>query len=311
MLTAFLVVARAIHIAASILIAGSFTFDVIVLRSLRLPVSHDLCKFQRTLMRWAIWALVAALVSAVVWLWIEVLSMSGLSVVDCFSTSAWNAVLFETVFGRVWQLRLGILGAALALACLESGRKRKPGSLVVLALFPSSIVLLGSLAWISHAAANPVQPLNVIADMLHLCAAGVWIGGFVPLAICLSRASLSSVMAKASPLVLSRFSTLTLFCVSVVIVTGISNSWFLVGSVHALFTTDYGRLLLVKLALFGLLIYIGARNRVAIKAAWPTAETPSYFLQQLRRNVIGEICLSAAVLGIVACMGVTPPAWHS
>ena len=41
-----------------------------------------------------------------------------------------------------------------------------------------------------------------------------------------------------------------------------------------------------------------------------TAQTSSSFLQQLRRNVISEICLGAAVVVIVACLGVTPPARH-
>jgi copper resistance protein D len=48
-------------------------------------------------------------------------------------------------------------------------------------------------------------------------------------------------------------------------VSGISNSWLLVGSIHALFTTRYGWLLLVKLALFGVLVGLGARNRFVIK----------------------------------------------
>jgi len=98
--------------------------------------------------------------------------------------------------------------------------------------------------------------------------------------------------------------------VSVLIATGISNSWLLVGSVHALFTTDYGRLLLFKLALFGMLIGFGARNRLAIKATASTAQTRSGFLQQLRSNAITEICLGVAVVVIVACLGVTPPARH-
>ena len=84
----------------------------------------------------------------------------------------------------------------------------------------------------------------------------------------------------------------------------------LVGSIHALITTRYGWLLLFKLALFGILIGFGARNRLAIKASASTAQTSSSFLQQLRRNVISEICLGAAVVVIVACLGVTPPARH-
>ena len=112
-----------------------------------------------------------------------------------------------------------------------------------------------------------MQPLGLIGDVLHLCAAGLWIGGLVPLAIFLARVRASFSMAEMAARVVRRFSTLSLCCVSVLVVSGISNSWLLVGSIHALFTTPYGQLLLFKLALFGILIGFGARNRLAIKSS--------------------------------------------
>ena len=84
MFIALLIVARAVHIAASILIAGTFTFDVVALGFARLPVSDDLREVERSLVRLTVWILVLALVSAVLWLWLEVLSMTGLSFVDSF-----------------------------------------------------------------------------------------------------------------------------------------------------------------------------------------------------------------------------------
>jgi putative copper export protein len=95
--------------------------------------------------------------------------------------------------------------------------------------------------------------------------------------------------------------------VSILIVSGISNSWLLVGSFYALFTTAYGRLLLFKLALFGILVGFGARNRLAIKTKLLKVEARSALLPQLRRNVICEACLGAAVVAIVAYLGVTHP----
>jgi putative copper resistance protein D len=310
MVIALLIVARALHIAAAILLAGSFTFEVAALGIIRRPVSDDLHETKRRLLQLAVWGLVAALVSAVLWFWLEVISMTGLSFVDSFSTSTWKTVLFETVFGHIWQFRLGVIAAALVLALSRLAGNGVPRRPAVLALWLLSLVLLVSLAWISHAAAAGLQPISLIGDALHLCAAGVWIGGLVPLVIFLTRASVSSAITKIIPLVIGRFSTLSLCCVSVLIASGICNSWSLVGSIHALFTTLYGWLLLVKVGLFGILIGFGVRNRLAIKATASTAQTRSGFLQQLRRNVISEICLGAAVVVIVACLGVTPPARH-
>jgi putative copper resistance protein D len=89
---------------------------------------------------------------------------------------------------------------------------------------------------------------------------------------------------------------------------GISNSWLLVGSIHALFTTRYGWLLLAKLAIFGVLVGFGARNRFVIKTKLTKVPMGSDLLAQLRRNVICEACLGLAVIAVVGCLGVTPPA---
>jgi copper resistance protein D len=310
MLTALLIIARAVHIAASILIVGSLTFQVVALGAARLPVSDDLRAVEGNLVRLAVWILVAALVSSALWLWLEVVSMTGLSFVDSFSASAWKTVLLETLFGHLWQLRLGVIAAAFVLAISLLAGNDVPRRPLILALWVLSVVLLVSLAWISHASAARMQPIGLIGDALHLSAAGVWIGGLVPLAIFLKRARVSSAITEIIPMVLGRFSTLSLSCVSVLIASGLCNSWLLVGSIHALFTTPYGWLLLFKITLFGILLGFGALNRKAVKTRASTAQTFSDFPQQIRRNVISESCLGAAVVVIVACLGVTPPARH-
>jgi copper resistance protein D len=307
MVTALLIIARTAQIAASILLAGIFTFELVTLGPAGRVASGDLREVERCLLRLARWSAVAALLSALLWFWLEVTSMSGVSFAKAFSTTAWQVVLFETEFGRVWQLRLGLTAVTFALAALTLAQDPvRRGFLLVLWLL--SVVLLVSLAWISHAAAARVQPLGLLGDVLHLCAAGVWIGGLAPLAIFLTRAHASFTLGECAAPVLKRFSTLSLGCVSVLAVSGISNSWLLVGSIHALLTTRYGWLLLFKLTLFGILVSFGARNRFVIKTKLMSAPTRSDLLSHLRRNVICEVCLGTAVVAIVGCLGVTAPA---
>ena len=149
---------------------------------------------------------------------------------------------------------------------------------------------------------------GLLGDMLHLCAAGGWIGGLVPLTVFLVHVRASFSLGETVARVVHRFSTLSLWCVTVLIVSGISNSWLLVGSIHALFTTPYGRLLLVKLTLFAMLLGFGVRNRFLVKTKLPKLLADPDLLPQLRRNVVCEIYLGVAVVAIVACLGVTPPA---
>ena len=311
MLTALLIVARAVHIAASILLAGTFTFDLVTLGLADRSVSNDLNDVERPLIHLALWSLITALLSALFWFWLEVASMSELSLKNALSAMAWGTVLFETQFGRIWQLRLGLIATAfvLVLVALAVGRVKARRALIAV-LWLISVILLVSLALISHASAATVRGFGASGDMLHLCAAGLWIGGLVPLAIFLERVRRSFSLGETVVRVVRRFSTLSLCCVTVLIVSGISNSWLLVGSIHALFTTPYGRLLLFKLALFAILIGFGARNRFLVKAKLPKAAADPDLLAQLRRNVIWEACLGVAVVVIVGCLGVTPPARH-
>jgi len=309
MLVAWLIIARSAQIAASILIAGIFAFELVMLGPVRRAGSDDLNELERQFSQLALWSLLAAVLSALLWFGLEVTSMSGLSFAKAFSGTAWRTLLFETEFGRVWQVRLGLSAVTFALAAftLTQDQMRR-GLLLVLWLL--SVVLLVSLAWISHAAAARVQPLGLLGDALHLCAAGAWIGGLAPLAIFLTRARASFTLGECAAPVLKRFSTLSLSCVSILAGSGISNSWLLVGSIPALFTTRYGWLLLFKLTLFGILVGCGVRNRFVIKTKLLNAPASSDLLTQLRRNVIWEACLGLAVMIIVACLGVMPPARH-
>ena len=307
MLIALLIIARAAQIGASMLLAGTFIFELVTLGPAGQLASNDLHEVERYLLRLARWSLIAALLSALLWFWLEVATMSGLPLTRAFSTTAWQTVLFETQFGRVWQLRLGLIAVAFVIVALRLAQAQ-PRHVLIMAVFSLSVVLLVSLAWISHAAGARVQPIGSLGDALHLCAASVWIGGLLPLTILLTRARTSSSLGERALPVLRRFSTLSLSCVGVLVVSGLSNCWLLVGSIHALFTTCYGWLLLVKLAAFGVLVGLGARNRFAIKTKLTRVPTSSDLLAQLRRNVISETCLGVAVVAIVACLGVTPPA---
>ena len=61
-----------------------------------------------------------------------------------------------------------------------------------------------------------------------------------------------------------RFSTLGLLSVGTLLATGLVNTWMLAGSLAALLETDYGRLLLPKIALFVAMVAIASINRLRL-----------------------------------------------
>jgi len=309
MFTPLLIAARTVNIGASILFAGIFTFAAIILLPVGRVGTGDFQEVERRLLRLAVWSLIAAILSGLLWFWLEVASMNELSLKNALSAPAWRAVLFETRFGRVWQLRFGVIVAAFPLIWLCRAQVKARRALILI-LWLLSVVFLASLALISHAAAASIQPLGLLGDMLHLCAVGGWIGELLPLVIFLARTRASLALGAIAAASLQRFSTLSLCCVSVLVLSGISNSWLLVGSIHALFTTPYGRLLVFKLTLFAILIALGGRNRFLVKAMRRRAVADPNLVSQVRRNILCEICFGATVVAIVACLGVTPPARH-
>src|SRR5437899_8173684 len=84
MLIALLIIARTAHIGASILLAGTFIFELVTLAPARRPASGDLHEVERRLLRLAGWSLIVALLSALLWFWLEVANMRGLLLVRVF-----------------------------------------------------------------------------------------------------------------------------------------------------------------------------------------------------------------------------------
>ena len=206
---------------------------------------------------------------------------------------------------------------AIAVLVKAKPTANQPANLWAL-LFTLSSCLLAGLAFAGHAAAADGAEfvLRVGADAVHLLAGGVWLGGLVPLALLLRQCNRKE---DAANLIVAReatrrFSTLALASVIVLIGTGLSNAWSLVGGFAPLFGTHYGKLLLIKLGLLLPLLAIGAVNLLRLKpsivATGDGTRATSAALRSLSRNVIIEVLLGLAILLIVGHMGVTPPARH-
>ncbi|MFD3874008.1 copper resistance protein CopC [Streptomyces sp. NPDC058623] len=170
--------------------------------------------------------------------------------------------------GAALLVRLVLLAVAAAflrrsVVRLErNGGGTPPGDLGTgVRLFGAALALALAFTWAAaeHAAAGIQVPLAVPVAVLHLVAMGVWLGGLITLLILLVRRGPDNGDVPASAI--GRFSTLAFASVAVLVGTGTYQSWRQVGSWDALFTTSFGRTLVVKVAAVVLVLCAASFSR--------------------------------------------------
>jgi putative copper resistance protein D len=232
------------------------------------------------------------------WLALEAGMMNGESVGAAMSDGTLGTVLGATRFGTLWLVRVGLLLGIVVLIAAGNHGARAAATIAV-----GSVLVLTAATGHAGAASGPTGTVHLAADMLHLLAAGAWLGGLLPFAGAMAHPiSLAQADAEAR-----RFSRLGLVCVGTILATGGINGWFLVGTLPALVGTAYGRLLLVKIALFLAMVGIAAINRYRLTPR--IRHDGAGALPALRRNSMIEAALGLGILLIVAVLGTLPPAY--
>jgi len=215
----------------------------------------------RRLIWYGWWATIAG---AVLGLVLQGPYAAGTGLLDLLNTSLLKTTL-GTTYGRMLCARLILLGvlAVLAVRILrepqrtaERSRARDEDLAAICGLG-----VLATYGGVGHAAAGSAPTLALLSDTSHLAAASVWIGGLVILVACLLPRRRTSELAEALP----RYSRLALGCVAVLAVTGTYQAWREVWPIPALWSTDYGRLLLAKVTGFLLIVAVAYFSRQAVQ----------------------------------------------
>lgn len=305
-----LIIARALHFGAELSLLGFLVFPLLVAT----PVHARWCEALPLALRrrysagaWASFA-VAAL-TLVPWLLLVAHNISGAPWRDLITAGILPTVLSSTQFGEVWLLRVLFL-AALVPCLVMIGRRRAVDFLGV----ALAAVFVAATAWQGHAGAGTgfAGAVHLGADAAHLIAAGGWLGSLVPLAVLLERSQhaeerghgIAAAGAQA-------FSNLGVACVAILLVSGLVNSWFLVGSFVALFGTIYGRLLVVKLTLVAAMLVIAIVNRFALMRRLRLASSRGRMAAAtLARNALIEAAIGLGVITIAATLGTLAPPAH-
>jgi copper transport protein len=212
-------------------------------------------------------------------------------------------LLVAAARGRMPALR----PAAAELTGTSLNRAVSP-ELIALVMLPLASLLV-SPALAGHARTQSPKALLFPADVVHVAAMGLWLGGLAMLAAAVPAAVRGLGPAERRWVVgrtASSFSGVALVAVVAVAASGTVQAIFEVGSVGAFFDTGYGRIVLAKAVLLGVLIGFGAANRGWLipsltRAAEAVANADGIW-RSLRRNVRIEVVVVAVVLAITAVL---------
>ena len=294
---------RSLQFTALLTVIGALAFGIIILASLaHRPVSADAVRTMRgRAAALGAWAAIALAFTALLRLYAQSLAMHGAA--DAFDGELVMTMITGTGWGTGWILEVG--AAVIAIAGFLIARRGRSAGWAIAGAAGLALALTPALS--GHAAATPGLTLAaILADALHVIGAAGWIGSLllvigagIPVAMRLAPDQRGATVAH----LVNAFSPVALVFAALLVLTGTFAGWLHIGFSSALWTSDYGQMLLRKLVVLGAVIGLGAWNWLRVK---PTLGSEAA-ATRLRRSAATEIALAVVVVIITAALVATPP----
>lgn len=249
----------------------------------------------------------AGVVLSAVGLIVVAAAMNGVALRDVDLTMV-ASVATDTATGIATKVRIAALLMVAGLAALSDGVR-----LARLAMMMCGGIAVLSLTWLAHGAADDGSRgiIHLAADAIHLLAAGIWLGALAGLLLMLLRpvARSDDDHVRRSHAALAGFATVGTITVGLIVLTGMVNSWFLVGPANfwSVGKSVYGQLLLAKLGLFAMMLALAAGNRFKLTSALVSSADVSASVRALRLSLTIETTCAIGVLALVALLGTLAP----
>lgn len=169
-----------------------------------------------------------------------------------------------------------------------------------------AVVLAFTPALSGHAASSPrLVPLAVLADGIHVIGAAGWLGSLlvvvavgIPSALLLEEGARGAAVAD----LFNAFSPTALTFAGMTMFTGVFAAWIHLGTVTALWQSQYGRILLLKLAILSITAGTGVYNWLRVKPS--LGDETGVF--RIRRTARAELAVGILVLIVTAILVATP-----
>lgn len=213
-------------------------------------------------------------------------------------------MVLEMDVGVAWSVRI----IALVVAAIAMLLNRHAPGISLLVATTAGGVALASLAWNGHGAMDE-GIWHFTVDILHLLAAGAWLGALIAFAW-MSRADGLQTENHIRQLTyaVTRFESVGALIVVVIAATGIVNYLFIAGLKLSLGT--YGILLFAKIMVFGGMLVLAALNRFHLGPILKRSMQNGQYRvagNTLRRSVMAELIAAVLIVGLVAWLGTLSP----
>jgi copper transport protein len=212
--------------------------------------------------------------------------------VAIFFTDTWRTG-FTSTLGR--SAVVAIVGEMLIAAA-----SLRTGAIVArVALAAGATLALASFGLTGHVVTAGPRLITVPLLLLHTTTVAFWVGSLLPLAV-----AVTLLKAEAAAIV-QRFSRIAVWSVAALVAAGIGIAALQVGTIAALFESDYGQTLLLKLALVAALLLLAALNKLRLT---PRLEAATHgAANALRISIAIECVLAFAIIAASAVLGTSPP----
>jgi len=210
-------------------------------------------------------------------------------------------MLTHTIWGIGWIA--GIVGAGLVAAGWALSRRRIAVGTPVALTGALGMVFAPALS--GHAASSDHFVASVLLDVVHVTAAGLWLGGLLMVVFAgvpaMRRLESGNTDAAISALVNS-FHPLALFCAPLVVTAGLGTAWLRLTQPSDLWQTAYGLMLLRKTVFVVFVAGIAGYNSIRMRRYLGTPVATRRF----RITGTVELLLAAGVLAFTTWLVTMP-----
>ena len=215
-----------------------------------------------------------------------------------------------TTFGGIWTIRMIESSILMIIAVFVLAKMQRSGTLPsraeMLAILVMGLAVMVTSSLISHGGG---QVVSIMLDFFHNAAAGIWVGGIVlmgfvvvPKLLALSQERARS---AAISILIPRFSTIVVTVLGLAVVTGPILLFMIESNLSLTLASTYGRILMIKLALAGVMVGMGAYSQTVIQKRAVTAMTGGQSVTHTGLGKFGSILRAEAGVGVALILMVS------